>query len=303
MTPSFSEYSRTILPQRQVNPKLNDMGEGRLKEMAKDGIDMQVVSLYQPPHIQRFETEIAKKWAKSTNDELAVACKKYPDKFVGLAAVPMQSPKDAVEELERAITKLGLKGLCLVSNAREEYFDDKKYWPVFEKTVQLDVPVYLHPTTLSSQIAKGFDAGPALNGPAMGYSTEVALHVMRLIYAGLFDKYPKLQMILGHMGEGLPYFLPRLDFLWMRSRMDRPAIKKKPSDYIKNNITACTSGMFFQPALLCTYLALGPERVAFAVDYPPEDNTLAVAFIKAAPISDEDKEKICHGNVERLFKL
>ena len=167
-----------------------------------------------------------------------------------------------------------------------------------------DVPVYLHPTSLSAALSGPYaECSGELNGPALGYSAEVSLHVMRLIYSGLFDRYPGLKMILGHMGEGLPYFLPRLDFVWLRPRVDRPNIQKKPSDYLKTNFTITTSGMFFQPALICAYLALGADRVVFGVDYPPEKNELAVQFIRNAPICDNDMEKICYSNAEALFKL
>ncbi len=302
MTQDFVEYARKIEP-RQFQPKLLDLGEGRLKDMDEVGINMQVISLYQPPHIQRLETSEAKKWARSTNDELAAAVKKYPDRFVGLAAIPAQSPNDAVEELERAVTKLGLKGVCIVSNAREEYFDNKKYWGIFERAEKLDVPIYLHPTTPSKAIASGYADFGILSGPPHGYYAEVSLHVMRLIYSGLFDKYPRLKMILGHMGEGLPFWLPRMDMAWMRTTSVRPNLEKRPSEYLKRNFTISTSGMFFQPALICSYLALGADNITFGVDYPPERNDLAVEFIKAAPICDSDKEKICHSNAEALFKL
>ncbi|MFC1962482.1 amidohydrolase family protein [Chloroflexota bacterium] len=301
LTREFTENIRGIEP-RQLWPKLLDLGEGRLKDMNEAGISMQVLSLYQPPHIQRLETSEAKTWARRTNDELSAAVRKYPDKFVGLAAIPVQSPNDAIEELERAVTKLGLKGVCIVSNAREEYFDNKKYWGIFEGAERLDVPIYLHPTHVSTAIASAYAGYEKLSGPPHGYNTEVSLHVMRLIYSGLFDRHPKLKFILGHMGEGLPFWLPRLDFAWMRTTQ-KPNIEKKPSEYLKRNFTINTSGMFFQPALICSYMALGADRIAFGVDYPPERNDLAVEFIKAAPICDSDKEKICHSNAEALFKL
>jgi 2,3-dihydroxybenzoate decarboxylase len=229
--------------------------------------------------------------------------KKYPDRFIGLAAIPAQSPKEAVEELKRAIEQLGLKGVCLVSNAQEEYFDGEKYRVIFEMAQKLDVPVYLHPTLPSASMIGAYAGYETLSGPPHGYATEVSLHVMRLIYSGLFDRYPELKMIIGHMGEGLPYWLPRLDFAWLREMPNRPKIEKRPSEYLKRNFTLTTSGMFFQPALICAYLALGANNIAFGVDYPPEINELAVKFINEAPICNSDKEKICHTNAEELFKL
>ena len=288
------------------NHRLLDMEEGRLKDMDRAGIDMQVISIFQSPdipHVQNLEVSEAKKWARQTNDRLSLAVKKYPDRFIGLAAIPVQRLEDAVEELKRAIMELGLKGVCLVSNAIGEYFDDKKYWEIFRTAEALDVPIYLHPTRPSTTITDGYTGYPDLMGAPHGFHTDVSLHVMRLIYSGLFDRYPGLKMILGHMGEGLPFWFPRIDFAWGKSIVSTPDIEKKPSEYIKRNFTVTTSGMFFQPALICAYLAMGADNIAFAVDYPPEDNETAVQFIKAAPISDRDKEKICHTNAEALFHI
>lgn len=307
ITPEFAEYIRTLPGARPTLPggdMVLDLGEKRIGDMVEHGIDMQVLSLVTPPHIQMFEPSVAKKWARQTNNALSAAVKKYPDRFVGLAAIPVQSPKDAVEELERAVKKLGLKGVCIESHARNEYLDDKKYWVIFEKVEELDVPVYLHPSTPSAGILTPYMAyNGRLSGPALGYSAEVSLHVMRLIFSGLFDRYPRLKFILGHMGEGLPYWFPRLDFAWERGSMDRPAIEKRPSEYLKRNFTVDTSGMFFQPALICAYLAMGADRIGFAVDYPMENTGKALQFMKEAPICDSDKEKIYHGNAEALFNL
>jgi len=268
------------------------------------GIDMQVLSLT-TPHINLFEASEGTTWSRKVNDELSAVVKKYPDRFVGLAAVAPQSPGEAADELERAVTELGLKGVCIHSHARNEYLDDRKYWAIFERAEKLDVPIYLHPTTPSAAILKPYaDYGFPLYGPVLGFAADVALHTMRLIYSGLFDRYPKLQIILGHMGEGLPYWLSRLDFFWLRPWVEaKPAIERKPSDYIKTNFTITTSGMFFQPALICAYLALGADKITFAVDYPYEDNEEAVQFMKETLICDSDKEKIYHLNAERLFKL
>ena len=198
------------------------------------------------------------------------------------------------------MVELGLKGACVMSNARGQYYDDQKYWVIFDTAQKLDVPIHLHPSFPSVTMAGAY-AGyeVVLGGPPHGFYAEVSLHVMRLICSGLFDRYPGLKMILGHMGEGLPFWLPRLDF----AKLGGPEISKKPSEYLKSNFTVTTSGMFFTPALICTYLALGAGRMAFGVDYPLEDQNLAVRFMEAAPIGDSDKEKIGHANAEALFKI
>ena len=289
-------------PTARLQNTLQGLEEGRLKVMDADGIDMQVLS-GGIPNLQQFEASEGTAWSRKVNDELSAAVKKYPDRFIGLAAVAPQSPGEAADELERAVTELGLKGVWINSHARNEYLDDRKYWVIFERAEKLDVPIYLHPATPSKDMLKPYD-DYGLKGPVLGFAAEVALHTMRLILSGLFDTYPKLKIILGHMGEGLPFWLSRIDFAWLRPNLrEKLAIERQPSEYIKTNFTITTSGMFFQPALICAYLALGADKIAFAVDYPPEKNEKALQFMKEAPICDSDKQKIYHLNAERLFKL
>jgi 2,3-dihydroxybenzoate decarboxylase len=237
---------------------------------------------------------------------LAKVVKRHPDRFVGLACIAPQSPDEAADELERAVSELGMKGVNIESHARNEYLDSKKYRSIFKRAEKLDVPIYLHPEIPSTSILKGYadDYGFELAGPPHGYGADLALHSMRLIYSGLFDEYPKLKIILGHMGEGLPFWLTRMDAYWIKPwKGKKPRIEKRPSDYVKTNFTITISGMFFVPAFLCSYLALGADRIAFAVDYPYERTEEAVRFIKEAPISELDKERICYSNAARLLKL
>lgn len=281
-----------------------EMGEKRIAEMDNDGIDMQVISLTNPG-VQFFEASDGVTWAKRMNDALAAAIEKYPDRFIGLAAVAPQSPAEAAQEIERSIKEIGLKGVVVQSHAQNEYLDDKKFWPLFQKAEELDVPIYIHPTVPATSILEPYAKyGFPLAGPILGFAADVSLHVMRLIYSGLFDAFPKLKIILGHLGEGLPFWFSRIDFYWQKKWVGKaPAIKRKPSDYIKTNFTITTSGMFYQPALLCALLAMGADKIAFAVDYPYEDNKEAVQFMREAPIADNDKKKICHSNAEGLFKI
>jgi len=308
-TQEYVEYlhSREGLPATptsKLQDSLLDLGEGRLKIMDAAGIDVQVLSLT-APGVQILEASEGTAWSRKANDELSAVVKRYPDRFIGLAAVAPQSPGEAADELERAVTELGFKGVCINSHARDEYLDDGKYWVIFDRAEKLDVPIYLHPTIPSTAILKPYaDYGFPLYGPVLGFAADLVLHTMRLIYSGLFDRYPKLKIILGHMGEGLPFWLSRLDFFWLRPWVEgKPAIERKPSEYIKSNFTITTSGMFFQPALICACLALGADKITFAVDYPYEDTEEALRFMKEAPICDSDKEKIYHLNAERLFKL
>ena len=285
--------------------RLLDLGESRLKQMDEGGLEIQVLSL-SPPGVQAFDADEGTAWARSVNDELAKFVKKHPDRFIGLACIAPQSPEEAADEIERAVSELGLKGVIIESHARNEYLDNRKYWCIFERAEKLDVPLFLHPEIPSTSIVQGYaaDYGFELAGPTLGYGADLALHTMRLIYSGLFDKYRKLKMVLGHMGEGLPFWLSRIDAFWVKPwKGNKPRIEKKPSDYIKSNFTITIGGMFFAPAFFCAYLALGADRIAFASDYPYEKFEEGIRFMKEAPISDLDKEKICYSNAAKLLKI
>ncbi len=300
-------YNDTLNSPRafEMDNRMLDLGEKRLKEMDDTGITIQALSL-SPPGVQCFSPEEGTLWSKRVNDALAKAVKAHPDRYVGLAAIAPQSPEEAADELERAVSELGFRGVNIESHARNEYLDRKRYWPIFERAERLDVPIYIHPEIPSSSILKGYaeDYGFELAGPPHGYAAEVSLHAMRLIYSGLFDRYPRLNIILGHMGEGLPFWLSRMDAYWIKPwKGTKPRIEKKPSDYVKSNFIVTISGMFYFPAFMCAYLGMGPDRIAFAVDYPYEKNEQAVRFMNEIPISEADKEKICYANAARLLKL
>jgi 2,3-dihydroxybenzoate decarboxylase len=289
----------------EIEAKLLDLAEGRLKNMDKAGIDMQVLSL-STPGCEQFSPADGTAFSKKTNDALAKAVKKYPNRFIGLAALAPHSPEEAARELERAVKELGLKGAKLNSHVGDTYLDDKKYWGIFEVAERLDVPVYLHPNIPSPSMIKPYsDYGFALAGNTLGFGAEVAVHTMRLIYSGLFDKYSRLKIILGHLGEGLIFWTYRLDISFKKMWMEdvRPKMKKAPSEYIKNNFMITTSGMSALPAFLSTYLELGADRIMFSTDHPYENSEEAKSFIEQVPISDIDKAKIQHLNAEKIFKL
>jgi len=180
------------------------------------------------------------------------------------------------------------------------YLDNKKYWPIFKTAEKLDVPVFIHPREPSPDMIKPYMAYPWLFGAVWGYGAEVGLHAMRLICSGLFDEFPKLKIILGHMGEGIPFWLWRIDNQWKMTGIN---IKKRPSEYFKENFFLSTSGMCSNPALMCAYMELGADNIMFAVDYPIESTEEAVSFMDSASICASDKEKIYHLNAEKLFKL
>lgn len=244
--------------------------------------------------------------AQQTNDELADVVKKYPDRYVGLAALAPQDPEGSAKELERAVKELGMRGAKLNSHARGEYLDNEKFWPLFEAAESLDVPIYLHPTWPSPAIIKGYaDYGFPLAGPPLGFGAETCLHAMRLMYSGVFDKYPGLKIVLGHMGEGLPFWLYRIDFYWLKPWVSdelRPRAKQKPSYYINNNFLFTSSGMHYLPAFMCAYMALGADILAFGADHPFETSKESLESLGTLPICDADKEKFYHGNAEKLLK-
>ena len=294
---------------------LLDLEDIRLKDMDESGIDMQVLSL-SLPGIEELPASDGISLAKRINDEVAQIVQKYPKRFASFAAIAPQSPSDAASELERAVKEFGFKGAVINSHIKGEYLDDQKFWIIFEKAEKLGVPIYLHPSQPSPDMIKPYLVYPALASAMLGFSVEVGLHAMRLICSGVFDKYPGLKIILGHLGEAIPYWLWRIDNHWLMENKWMTESKgatdtdtninmpqRKPSQYFKDNFYVTTSGMFWQPPLMCTYLALGADRVLFAVDYPYESNKEAVKFMDAVPICDDDKEKIYHGNAEKLLRL
>ncbi|MFH1650565.1 MAG: amidohydrolase family protein [Chloroflexota bacterium] len=285
-----------------VFDSLLDLEETRLKEMDNAGIATQVLSL-SLPGCELLEPEEGTARAREVNDEIAALCGRHPGRFIGLAALAPQAPEAAARELERAVKKLGFRGACINSHVRGgEYLDEEKYRVLWECAAALDVPVWLHPKAPSPQMIEPFQVYEGvLLGGALGFAAEVTLHVMRLIWSGLFDRFPNLKIVLGHMGEALPFWLPRLD--GAKDVRAHPPISLRPSDYIKRNFAITVSGMPFTPAFLCAYLALGAERIMFASDYPYGKTPRMVRFMEDAPICDEDREKILYANAARLLKL
>jgi 2,3-dihydroxybenzoate decarboxylase len=282
---------------------LLDLDQGRIEEMDAAGISVQVLSLA-GPGCELFEPSEGTEQARRSNDRLAEAIKRHPDRFLGFAALAPQDPGGAAKELERTVKELGFKGGKINSHVRGgEYLDEEKYWVILEKAEKLGVPIYIHPRIPSPQMLKPYaDYGYALAGAALGFGAETALHAMRLVMSGVFDRYPGLKIILGHLGEALPFWLDRLDRKGITHGV-KVKLQRKPSDYIRDNFVMTFSGMFFTPAFLCVYLALGADSIVFASDYPFEPLQDATQFIEKVPICDSDKHKICYGNAEKLVNL
>ncbi len=289
-----------------VFERMQDLGARRLGDMDAAGIGMQILSLT-APGVQIFNADTAVALARSSNDQLAEAVRKYPDRFAGLAAIAPQDPRAAAAELERGVRTLGLKGAIVNSHTHGEYLDDPKFWDIFAAAEALDVPIYLHPTALPpAMIAPFVERG--LDGAIYGFAVETGLHVMRIIISGVFDRFPRLRMVLGHLGEGLPYWLFRIDFMHRRmvAAGRYPNVKKlqkQPSDYVRENFYVTTSGMAWEPPILYAQQVLGVDRVLYAMDYPYQFVPEEVNVTDQLPISDADKKMLYQSNAERVFSL
>lgn len=311
MIPEIAALESTRVPGRSETSKLRayimksllDMGDGRIKAMDEDGIAMQVC-LLAGIGLQDIDPVQGNELAGLANDRLAEMARKYPDRIAGLAGFAPRDPVRASRELERAVKTLGLKGGVVNSHSLGEYLDDRKFWPIFETVQAMDVPIYIHPRDPSPQMIKPFE----VMGFKVGWSwaAEVGTHIIRLIGNGVFDQFPRLRLVIGHMGEGLPFFIDRIDnrFFWEHEMAAvPPKLRRKPSDYIRDNIVVTTSGMNFSAPLLMTIQTLGIDNVLFAADYPFENVRESVDAVDRLAIADRDKEKLYSLNATRVFGL
>jgi 5-carboxyvanillate decarboxylase len=289
-----------------VNRRMTDLDQVRIHDMDETGIAVQILSLTSPG-VQVFEAAEAVTLARSANDHLADAIRRHPSRFAGLAAIAPQDPRAAAQELERGVTKLHLKGAIVNSHTHGEYLDDPKFWPIFEAAEALGVPIYLHPNTPSPAMIQPFlESG--LDGAIYGFGVETGLHLLRIIVRGVFDRFPKLQIVVGHLGEALPYWLFRIDFMHHRmvtsNRYEHvKKLRMKPSDYLKENVYVTTSGMAWEPPILYAQSVLGMDRVLYAMDYPYQFVPEEVKVTDELAISDQDKKKFYQTNAERVFSL
>jgi predicted TIM-barrel fold metal-dependent hydrolase len=283
--------------------RLLDLGEGRIREMDAGGIDKAVVSLTSPG-VDHFAPRIGTRLAGRINDELAAAIDKHPDRLLGFAALAPKDPAAAVLELERAVKELGFKGWKTHSNFGDSYLDDKRYWPILAKAEELGVPIYLHPTAPMMEELRTY--GLALAGAAFGFGLETATAMMRLVLSGAFDAFPKLTVMLGHYGEGLSFLMQRIDHPFVRPHIKAadpdavPALKRVPSEYLRDNMLVTTSGNYLPAAFWCTRDALGIDKILLATDYPYEEMHECTAYLNDLGLSDTDKQKLFHGNAAAL---
>jgi predicted TIM-barrel fold metal-dependent hydrolase len=278
---------------------LLDHGEGRLKRMDASGVDIQILSLA-VPGIEQLDPAVGTGLARDINNALSEVIHKHPDRFMGFATLAPKRPRDAADELERCVKDLGFVGWNTHAHYGDSYLDEKQYRPILERAEKLNVPIYLHPTVSAISQVKTY--GFPLAGPPFGFGFEVFLCLMRMIYSGIFDEFPRLAVILGHLGEGLPFLIERVDWAYLRpfDPTLRPKISKKPSDYLRSNIFVTTSGNYYEPAFRCTYEALGIDRILLGTDYPYEETDDCMRFLQRINLSDKERDKIYYLNAKQF---
>ena len=292
---------------RFIFDRLQDLGALRLADMDARGIDRQVIAVT-APGTQILTADKARGMSVLANDMLAEACRNHPDRFTGMAACAPQDPVHAANEIERAVMKLGMRAVIINSHTHGEYLDDPKFAPILEAAQALGVPIYIHPNTPPrSMIQPMLDAG--LDGAIFGFGVETGMHALRLITSGTLDRFPDLQIIIGHMGEALPFWLYRLDFMHQAGvragRYDfmKPLKKGKVSAYLRENFHITNSGVAWEKAIRFTQEVIGIDRVLYAMDYPYQCPPEEVVALDAMDMAPADKKKFFQTNAERLFRL
>ncbi len=297
---------RTIVP-GTVSPLdlLPDLGQQRLAAMDACGVTMQVLSV-SGPGADLVDGPDGAALAREFNDTLADAVKRHPTRFAGFAHLPMRSPTATATELERSVHKLGFHGAMVNGTCEDKFLDDPRYEPLLAAAEALDVPIYIHPHLAPESVRKAYysnlpaSAGVAIETAGWGWHSETAIHVMRLVLSGALDRHPKLKIIIGHMGEGLPAMLARIDDV---SRPHVRHLKRTVSETILDQVWITTSGMFTQPPFLIALQTFGLDRMMFSIDYPYTPNEPGQAFLKELPLSKADMAKFSHGNADKLLKL
>lgn len=308
MVPDFVDYFAETYP--NISPEiakrglaaLLDLGDERIAIMDRNQIDFVVLSLAGPGVQVEKDAAVALKKAKAVNDLLAGAIQKHPGRFGGFAHLAMQNPAEAANELERCVRELGFQGAMINGQTNGEYLDLDKYSVFWERVAALEAPIYLHPGNPIDHPAV-YGGHPELWGPVCSWAFETAAHALRLVFAGVFERYPKARLILGHMGETLPISLWRFDSRWPISHRGSMTLAEPPSFYIRRNIAITTSGVCSDVSLRCALDAMGDGNVMFSVDYPFERTEVAAQFIENAKISEEQRLKVASGNAKRILRL
>lgn len=283
--------------------RLIDLGEQRIKEMDEAGIDIQVLS-QSAPSTQRLDPADAVEITRGVNDRLFESMKANPKRFEAFAALPTIVPDGAADELDRCVSELGFKGAMIHGLTNGAFIDEQRFWPIFERAEKLNVPIYLHPAAPHPDVVKAYYADyaekfPTILGPAWGYTVETATQGLRLVLSGLFDKVPDVKIILGHLGESLPFMVWRIDQSINRPGSAGVAFR----DIFCKNFYITTSGFFSDPAMLCCLQEMGVEHVLFSVDWPFVENKPGTDWMETISLSTSDKELILNGNAKRILNM
>jgi predicted TIM-barrel fold metal-dependent hydrolase len=285
--------------------ELDDLGEGRLRMMDAAGIDVQVLSAL-GYFVQDLEPAESIRWSRELNDRLATTVASNPDRFRAFASLPMTDPAAAVDELSRSVEELGFVGAMIHGQTRGVFLDHPTMRPILAAAARLDVPIYLHPAPPPPAITETYYSGlsseisACLSTSGWGWHSECAMHLLRMVAAGVFEELPDLKMIAGHMGEGLPFHLDRID------SMLGPVVTGHSlsiSETLRRNLYLTTSGYNFDVPLLCALSVFGADHIMFSVDHPFGDSAKATAYLRSAPLTEGDREKLAHGSVESLLRL
>jgi 5-carboxyvanillate decarboxylase len=285
---------------------LQDLDQLRLQHMDEAGIDKQVIALT-APGVQFLEKGDAVSFSRLANDQLAEAIRRHPTRFVGMIAVPPQDPTAAAKEIERGVNQLGMRSVIINSHTQGEYLSDPKFWDIFAAAEAYDVPIYLHPSSLPASMIEPFQEC-GLDGAIYGFGVETGLHALRIITAGVFDRFPRLRLIIGHMGEALPFWMYRLDYMHRATVLSQryetvKPLKKKPSDYLRENFYITNSGVAWEPAIRFSQSVLGTDRVMYAMDYPYQYEVDEVIALDRMDMPEADKKKFFQTNAELVFNI
>lgn len=307
MVPDFMEYFAETY--QNINPEIAKLApialedfDRRIAIMDQHRVDFVVLSLSGPGVQIEKDPAVAIRKSKSVNDLLAREIQKRPTRFGGFAHLAMQNPREAADEFERCVRDLGFQGAMINGQTNGEYLDLDKYSVFWERVADIGAPIYLHPANPVDHPAV-YDDHPELWGPVCSWAFETGAHALRLVFAGVFERYPKAMLVLGHMGETLPLNLWRFDSRWLVSHRGAMTLEHAPSFYIKRNIAMTTSGVCSDISLRCALDAMGADRVMFSIDYPFEKTELAAQFIENARITRAERIQVASGNAKRILRI
>jgi predicted TIM-barrel fold metal-dependent hydrolase len=308
-TPAFLQATAPFMPavarSASLEARLLDLGDGRIAAMDQGGVDLQVLSLAATGQDALPASE-ATALVREANDIAFAATKAYPERFASFASLALRDPAAAAKELERGVRNLHCVGGFLNGTEGGSFLDDQRYWPLYDAAEALDVPLYLHPTPPSTAVYDAYFKGLPeksayfLSTAAWGWHAELGMHCLRLILSGLFDRFPQLRFIIGHMGEDLPFSLMRAQDGLSPSIT---GLSRSVSEYFLDHFVVTTSGYFTQAPFQCAMDVLGPDRILYSVDYPYRSNRAGAEFLAGLKVSPSDKEKITHGNATRILRL